>query len=331
MRKYPIFLDNLVPAHRPISIITIKFSNDFYHNINISECVHDSLNEFIVIDNTHNIFFPTLGQAINAGIEKASHDLMVIVHEDVVLLPKWQAQFEHSLAALESHTQNWLVLGVVGWNQEGKFRGHLSDPHSYRNSLKNLLFTDVTRIDEQVLVLRKSSGFFLDPNIPSIHHIGRDLPLESMRRGVKSYVLNAPSIHKYANESGEIIQDRHDSPKIRNRRTRIYLADRACSNAYIENKWGIEIEERNIQEEKVHFVSTKLLHHNNTLSLEQKRILESPIIYITKGGAGSRLMSELACDIGLFHGNDLSKAGDSLEMAAPIYRAIMRKYSCQNL
>lgn len=276
------------------------------------------------------MFFTTLGQAINAGIDKAINDLLVIVHEDVVLLPGWQEQLELSLENLETFDPQWLVAGSVGWDVNGKMEGHLSDPHLYRNTLIDKSFSEVIRIDEQIIILRKSEGLIMDPAIPSIHHIGRDLPLEAIRQGRHAYVIDAPTIHKYADSEGKIIHGATDSPKIQLRSRLTYLADRACSNEYIANKWKqLDISSLNVAQAGHWSKDSPPLPINlSQLSQFNQRCLASPIILLAKGGSGSRLLSLMAQDIGLFTGNQQNIMGDSREMARTVYRGFFRKHQC---
>jgi hypothetical protein len=333
MSEYPKIPSNIANPKRPFSFICVKFCSEFEHNIAKSECVHNDLNEFIVIDNTANLFYSTLGQAINAGIKQATHDLLVIVHEDVVLLPGWQSLFEQSLNALEAVDPEWLVAGVVGWDAKGDFQGHLSDPHSYRNSLLDNSFAEINRIDEQVLILRKSKGLFPDPELPGIHHIGRDLTQEVAKKGLKAYVLNAPSIHKYADEQGKLIETAKDSLKIQLRRRLGYLAERACSDEYIEKKWPILNAASMVFIQSGPWVNARVpefIQSGKFTDQYRQDILDAPIILLAKGGGGSRLLSVLASDINLFIGNDVNPTGDSREMARSIYRAVIRKFRCPN-
>ena len=112
-RIYPQIAKNIPAPKRPISFICVKFSNDFEYKILTSNCIHDDLNEFIVIDNRSDVFYNTLSQAINAGISLAKNDLLVIVHEDIVLLPGWQAMFEKSLSDLEVYDPQWALIGIA--------------------------------------------------------------------------------------------------------------------------------------------------------------------------------------------------------------------------
>jgi hypothetical protein len=210
-------------------------------------------------------------------------------------------------------------------------QGYLNDPYCNQSTWAGEFFSEVTTIDGQVLILRKSRSLFPDSNLPSIHHIGRDLSLEATRRGFKPYILNAPCIHKYADAQGKLIQTPKDSDKLQLRERLGYLAGKACSDEYMANKWP--------------FLSTasldiiqpgpwasamvpEFIYPVKFPNLAQQKILESPIILLGKGGGGSRLLSILAEDINLFIGNDINPTGDSREMARSIYRGIIRKYRC---
>lgn len=314
-RKYPKIQTGIRQPTRPISFICVKYSDEFRYNIITSQCVHDDLNEFIVVDNRSDIFFQTLGQAINAGIAQARHDLLVIVHEDVVLRPGWHEMFEESLTALEQHDPDWLLVGVVGWDENERLVGHCSDPHGFWNTFGAKPFVRAARIDEQVLVLRKSKCFFPDPDLPSIHNIGRDMVWDAARLGVATYVINAPSVHKYADATGRLVLGAEDSKKIKNRKTLTYIHNKECSDEYLEHKW------------KERFGDAAAFNEN-LLTDQQIAQLNSPVILLGSGGAGTRLISVMASDIGLFIGNEINPAGDCLEMVGPIYRAVFRKNRC---
>ena len=77
-------------AVQPISIVTVAYSNALDYNLLRSECVADPANQVIVVDNAFNLFFESLGLAITAGLTKVRHDIVVFVHEDVLLPNHWQ-------------------------------------------------------------------------------------------------------------------------------------------------------------------------------------------------------------------------------------------------
>ena len=58
-------------------------------------------------------------------------------------------------------------------------------------------------------------------------------------------------------------------------------------------------------------------------------ILDSPVILLGKGGGGSRLLSLLASDCGVFLGNDVNISGDCMDMVIAIYQSVIEKYKCK--
>ena len=308
-RDYPVIPDTYAQPVRPVSFVCVKYSGEYFHNLLKSTCIDSSQNQLITVDNTQNVFFSTLGEAINEGIAQAEHELIAVVHEDLLLLPNWQAMFEYSLTQLEQFDQDWGIVGLAGWDEDEQLHGHLSDPHSYRRRGLDGDFAEVARIDEMFILLRKSGDIFPDSRLPSIHRIGHDLARMAQNKGLKTYVVNAPPIHKYADADGNLVITAKDSDKIRLRGTLTYQADEACSMLYIQRKWGISS------------ATTP------TPVPEDYAAMDSPVILLGKGGGGSRLLSAVARNTSLFIGNDVSKGGvDSLEMVMPIYRAILHKF-----
>ncbi len=315
VRNYPQLPPPVNQPKKPISFVVVRFSDDYLHNILKSECLKNPINELITVDNTGNLYYDNLTEAMAAGILQARHELIAVVHEDVVLPEGWQAWFEASLEALERHDPNWGVLGSVGWTDGNKIFGHWSDPGGYVNSFSDERFRTVDRLDEQILIFNRARPIKLDCDLPGIHHIGRDIPLTARQRGMRAYAINAPTIHKYADQDGNIIYSRKDSPKLVHRETLTYKAESACCNEYIKHKWPRLQFRYKPPELMLPDMDDTIRHH-----------LDAPVILLGRGGGGSRLLSTLCQDIGLFLGNALNGTGDSLEMVLPIYQSIIEKY-----
>ncbi len=309
-RQYPTLPVTGKPV-RPVSFVVVHFSDDYFHNILRSEAVQDPFNQLITIDNRQNLFFDNLGQAINAGLERAAHELIAVVHEDVLLPQGWQQRLERSLADLERVDREWGVVGSVGWTMEGGHEGHWSDPHTYQNTLVTSSFKAVARIDEQLMILRRSSGIRLDGDLPGIHYIGLDLPATLRRRGMHTYVVNAPTIHKFADETGTAIVRKQDSPKIQARQFPPFLADMACCDEYLHWKWP---EWRPAGDTDPEWRSFR----PDTVSR-----MPQPIVLLARGGSGSRLLSWLAQDAGVFVGTDTNPSGDTMEMVQALYMGVL--------
>ncbi len=318
-RNYPILPPPIHKPSRPISFVVVRFSDEYKHNILKSECLRNPINQVITIDNTSNLYYDNLTEAISVGISKACHDLIAVVHEDVLLPDGWQSWFEITLEELEGVDPNWGVLGAVGWTDDSKGFGHYSDPKCYVNSFSGERFHIVDRLDEQILIFNRKRPIDLDRDLPSIHHIGRDITALLQERGMRAYAIDAPTIHKYADQDGKIIHSRKDSPKIVDRETLTYKAERACCDEYITHKWP------HLQVKDFIKPSLTLPDMDNAI----RRKLDKPIILLARGGGGSRLISMLCQDLGLFLGNELNGAGDSMEMVLPIYQGIIEKYRCK--
>jgi hypothetical protein len=302
----------VAPApRRPVSFVTVWFSDEIHHNVEKSPCVHDPMNEFIVVDNRGNAFHDNLGRAMVEGLARARHDLVAFVHEDVLLTEDWQGAFETSLAQLERIDPQWGVVGTIGWTAGRRGRrewhGHCSDPHDYfRNLTADDPFRRVDALDEQVVVLRRSAPVPLDPDLPSIHNIGWDLGLQAGRQGRRVYVVDAPTIHKFADDQGRPILRAEDSPKIRNRSTLAYLSDKEFSDRYFRVKWGLPAP-------------------GPALARRRRRRVPPPVVLVGRGGGGSRLLSVLARDLGIFIGSDVNRTGDSLEMVSSVYQGVLAR------
>lgn len=315
-RQYPVLLISGTRPTRPLSFIVVHYCDDYFYNLLRSECVHDPFNQLITIDNRQNLFFDNLSEAINAGLDQARHELVVVVHEDVLLPQGWHEQFEKSLSDLEKVDPQWGMLGAVGWTEQAQLVGHRSDPHAYANTLMDVKFMPVQRLDEQLMIFRKSSGIRLDELLPSIHNIGRDMASTLRQHGLKTYVIDAPTVHKYADEQGNLIERREDSPKIQARKLRSFVADWACSDEYLYHKWPAWRPE-DYEEETWSM---------DGVSEAVRNQLEQPVVLLARGGSGSRLLSWLAADAGVFLGNEINISCDALELVQPLYKGVLTKY-----
>lgn len=306
---------------RAISFVVVRFSDELEHNFLRSECAKHTLNEVIEVNNTSNIFFDNLSQAMSYGVKKTQNDLIIVVHEDVRLIDGWQLRFEQSLAELEKYDDQWAVLGSVGWLQDGCIQGHWSDPFRYANTFSEtgLPYCEVERLDEQILIFNRSRLPVFDENLPGIHHIGRDISMAMRKSGLKTYAIDAPTIHKHRDRNGHLVLNYEESEKIRDRESLTYLADKSCCDNYIANKWP----------ELTSFYNRPDEFHIPFSNISKLKQLEKPIILLSRGGSGSRLLSSMVEDFGVFLGNDVSGSGDSLELAIPFYRAITEKYVCK--
>jgi len=321
-RVYPPLPLHKGLTHQNISFVVVRFSDEIIHNFYCSECIYNTKNEVIEIDNTANLFFDNLTQAIMEGVKKAKYDIIAIVHEDVLLPPGWQQSFESALTALEKKDPYWGLLGSIGWAPDGKMVGNCSDPHTYHYHLNDgQFYGEVERLDEQLLIIHRSRLPKFDNNLPGIHHIGRDLAFCLKEACLYTYAIDAPTIHKYADDSGTLVLSKATSKKIMDRRSLTYLADEACCHNYITNKWPALTLQG--------YVPGQLIFDN--IDVHKHEQLDSPIILISRGGSGSRLLSTMAQDMDIFLGNKVNLSGDAMELVQSIYQGIVEKYRCKTV
>ena len=327
-RQFPKIKKNSRAPKTPISFVVVKFSDEFQHNILASTDVNNQQNELITIDNFCNLNYDSLAQAMNAGINKAKNELIVIVHEDTFLPDGWQTELEAAIEDIEKNDSNWGIIGVAGLDTHGKPAGHYSDPNNFCNTFKKKqMFVEAISIDEHLMIFRKKLNPTADENIVGIHGIGTDMVLTSIKNGNKCYIVNAPSIHKFKNANGEIIKKLMDSPKIADRLNFAYKADKACCDEYISRKWD---ELTPFDSIVTHYEKWK--NPNVEINKFPKQILEildSPIILLGKGGGGSRLLSLITSDCGVFLGNNVNISGDCMDIVIEIYQALIEKYKCK--
>ena len=81
-RAYPRLPPSIDQPQRPLSFVVVRFSDDYLHNFLKSECLKNPINEQVIVDNTGNLYYDNLTEAMAAGVSKTSHKLVAVVHED---------------------------------------------------------------------------------------------------------------------------------------------------------------------------------------------------------------------------------------------------------
>ena len=139
--------------------------------------------------------FSTAAAAYNDGIQRATTDLLVFVHQDVYLPEGWIESVNKSIENLSVKDPNWGVLGVWGAIDSRQRTGFLYWTGGYGFERPFAGAKEVMTLDELVLIFRKSSGLRFDEQLPGYHLYGADICMEARRRGRKCYVIPAFCIH----------------------------------------------------------------------------------------------------------------------------------------
>ncbi len=310
---------------RPISFIVTWCTDELRYNLLASTCVGDPANQLVVVDDRDQLAFRVRAAAINAGVRAAIHDLLVIVHEDVYLPDGWHPRLEARLAELEQFDPAWAVVGVSGWDESGKIVGHSRHLNVSLDSFRSgCRWIRASGLDDHVVIVRRCEGFSADESSPGHRGHATDLVQSANRASRFSYVLDVPTVHRWRDATGRLIRRALDSPKAQDEFYSAYRAERAMGQEFLDLKWparpgtSLDVESGAPRRDRG--------RPGARIPERIRRRLDSPVILLARGGGGSRLLSLLARDCGVFLGNDLNGSGDCMELALPIFKSLFRKY-----
>ena len=136
-------------------------------------------------------------KALNIGIDRCKSDLVVMIHQDVLLYENWIDMLFERIQEIEVKNKNWGVVGTAGINAKGDSMGvvySVDGVMHWSASIRERVYPAQT-VDEHCMVIRKSSGLRFDEGIIGFHFYGADLCLEALSRGRQNYAILCPIIH----------------------------------------------------------------------------------------------------------------------------------------
>jgi len=132
----------------------------------------------------------------NTALEKARHDLVVFVQQDLYLPRGWDSRFLEQFRAAEGRFASVGVAGVFGYTFGPDSRTNLGRVLD-RQTLLDMpapLPAAADGLDEIVLAVPRDTPLRFDPAL-GFHLYGADLCLSSRRQGLPVVVLDAPCLH----------------------------------------------------------------------------------------------------------------------------------------
>ena len=177
--------------NRVTFVIAVNNRELFDRNFLASPCLRQSQDHQILVQEN----FSSAAKAYNDAIDRATNDLIVFCHQDIVLPEGWLAQLQRALDDLESFDPKWGVLGSYGMTQDGRGWGYVysSGEGTIGERLKRPV--SVQTLDEIVLILKRSSGLRFDDSLPHFHFYGTDICMRAAQRAMKSYAAPLFCIH----------------------------------------------------------------------------------------------------------------------------------------
>lgn len=130
----------------------------------------------------------------NDAVQKATYDIICFTHQDIYMPITFHDNLKKSLNDLER--VDWGVIGLAG----GTYDGHISACICDRGRIfktPDKKPAQVKTIDELMLIIKKSSfkNIKFDENIKNHHLFGTDICMQSIKSGMKNFVIDAYSYH----------------------------------------------------------------------------------------------------------------------------------------
>ena len=134
-------------------------------------------------------------EGLNRGIREASHDLVVLLHQDVYLPSWWPAQLDEQWRVAERDGPVALA-GAFGLRYREGGRTHVGRvvDRDHLLAMDVPLPATVDGLDEMLLVVPRTTPLRFDPAL-GWHLYGTDLALQAHRDGLRTAVLDVPCHH----------------------------------------------------------------------------------------------------------------------------------------
>jgi SAM-dependent methyltransferase len=139
----------------------------------------------------------TAAEGLNAGIEQAVNELVVLVHQDVYLPEEWPARLSEQWRHANQAHGSIGVAGLIGMQnreQAGSFVGRVVDRDHLLDFGDNSYPTDADLLDEMLLVVHRETPLRFDPRL-GWHLYGVDLCLSALDQDLRVVVFDALCYH----------------------------------------------------------------------------------------------------------------------------------------
>lgn len=131
----------------------------------------------------------------NAFLAAARGEYVILCHQDVLLINDGKNALDAALDDLSKVDPHWAVCGNAGHTPAGDFRARISDPHG-DDTNKGPFPSEVTSLDENFVVVRRSTNLGVSPHFSGFHLYASELCANARSLGLHCYVLGFHLRHK---------------------------------------------------------------------------------------------------------------------------------------
>jgi hypothetical protein len=232
-------ISSLIPiSNIEFSICTIVNKMDEYQLMKQSfeTCGFADNCEYLIADNTPGNQYDAY-QAINIFLQQASAQYIILTHQDVRCIDPITI-LQKSLQSLTEIDPAWALCGNAGGNGYHNIYYHLTNNGNIRKT-SNLPLR-VTSLDENFIVIKKTSNLAVSSSVKGFHLYGTDLCLVANFLGYTAYVIpfmvdhlslgNLSDLKKHTIDYITAYNNKYKSRFIQTPATKFYLGNNAFEN-----------------------------------------------------------------------------------------------------
>lgn len=186
-------LPDATATTRPVTVGACTNDADVLReNLLASPCLQDAMHQTLMVEGA-----ASAAEGLNAVIDQAQHELVVLAHQDVYLPEWWVAklwqQYELARRLTGDRVGVMGVYGVRGSPQGVDRFGRVAD-RDFLLDEPMPLPAGVESLDELVLITPRGGGARFDPAL-GFHLYGTDICLSAVNAGREAIVIDAPCHH----------------------------------------------------------------------------------------------------------------------------------------
>jgi hypothetical protein len=318
---------------RPITFVAVRYDDLTTHNLLASPDLDEPARRLVLVDDPYGLRYGSLSRALAAGIDAAGGrgpGILALVGQDVWLPAGWPRAVESALASLEAADPDWGIVGIAGTDAHRRRVGHVSDPWGLLNTFDRAhRWTEAEALEDAVLLLRGEGGPTLDPELPGFEGVGVSLAQRARATGRRCYVINAPAVVEGFDLGGQRIARATGSRRVRANFYRQQRVQRQVTLEYLAGP-GAAGQSTSISA-PLRWTSAPRSDAGRPVPPPGRALgdaVDHPLVLLGKGGGGSRLLSVVAVDCGVFVGR-VNVSGDCLEMVPAVYSGVLRALDCR--
>lgn len=134
--------------------------------------------------------------ALNEFLQTASGEIIVLHHQDILLLDDGRAELEARLDEVTRVDPHWAICSNAGRTADGWPAISIDHPFARRDRRGGPFPVEVCSVDENFIVVRRLANLALSADLKGFHHYGVDLCTIADILGWRSYVIDFFLKHK---------------------------------------------------------------------------------------------------------------------------------------